>query len=211
MVRLTQKSFLKGTRNFEIIDDTLYVRIKSFFRESTLSVGLSTLNPKPVVNGSEMVFYSSANNQPMLSLFINKPNAEEFTAYIELLQRVIEKYNPNTGSAVTDNSQPELGDNVYDEPPVFDDDEGTNKVAFTPVSVERISNDITMLKTYLDEDDIKPLLDSLQALEAEPASEAAFDKMIDAYKELGFNQGAVLTYAPYLKVLLSKSLSKSII
>jgi hypothetical protein len=63
-----------------------------------------------------------------------------------------------------------------------------------------------MLKTYLDEDDIKLLLDSLETLKAEPEDEAAYQKMLDAFNDLGIQQGAVLTYAPYLKVLLSKSM-----
>ena len=63
-----------------------------------------------------------------------------------------------------------------------------------------------MLKTYLDENDIKPLLDSLETLKAEPQNEAAFRETVDAFNDLGINQGAVLTYAPYLSVLLSQSI-----
>jgi len=62
-----------------------------------------------------------------------------------------------------------------------------------------------MLKTYLDENDIKPLLNSLETLLAEPDNEAAFVKMLDVFNELGFHQGPVLTYAPYVKVLVAES------
>jgi hypothetical protein len=63
-----------------------------------------------------------------------------------------------------------------------------------------------MLKTYLDEDDIRLLLDSLETLKAEPEDEAAYRKMLDAFNALGIEQGAVLTYAPYINALLSKSM-----
>ncbi len=63
-----------------------------------------------------------------------------------------------------------------------------------------------MLKTYLDEDDIRLLLDSLETLKAEPEDEAGYRKMLDAFNALGIEQGAVLTYAPYINALLSKSM-----
>ena len=79
--------------------------------------------------------------------------------------------------------------------------------SFKPVNIERLDNDINMLKTYMDENDIKSLLDSLETLKAEPANEAAFQNMMNTFNDLGFQQGAVLTYAPYLKVLLSQSVN----
>ncbi len=63
-----------------------------------------------------------------------------------------------------------------------------------------------MLKTYLAEEDIQPFLLALEALKAEPQSDEAFARMVDAFNELGFYQGSVLTYATYLKVLLSNNL-----
>ena len=79
--------------------------------------------------------------------------------------------------------------------------------SFKPVNTERLDNDINMLKTYIDENDIKPLLDSLETLKAEPANEVVFQNMMGAFNDLGIKQGAVLTYAPYLKVLLSQSVN----
>jgi hypothetical protein len=79
--------------------------------------------------------------------------------------------------------------------------------SYKPVNVERLDNDINMLKTYIDENGIKPLLDSLETLKAEPGNEAAFQNMMGAFNDLGIQQGAVLTYAPYLKVLLSQSVN----
>ena len=100
-----------------------------------------------------------------------------------------------------------LARNVYEEPPEFaESDQASESIDFQPVNPARLADDITMLKTYLDEGDIKPLLDALETLKAEPDNEAAYQKMLDAFNALGITQGAVLTYATYLKVLLSQSL-----
>jgi len=210
-IKLIQKRFLKGTREFEIIEDTVYVRIKGLLKEEKLTVGLSILNPEPVVNGSELEFHSRSRNGPMLSLFLNKPNAEEFNAFVDVLkQRALREDKAFAGvEAVSpETSLPEApGWNVYEEPPEFgESNEARDKISFQPVKAERVEEDITMLKTYLDEDDIKPLIDSLETLKTEPQNEAAFQKVMDAYNDLGISQGAVLTYASYLKVLLSKSI-----
>jgi hypothetical protein len=60
-----------------------------------------------------------------------------------------------------------------------------------------------MLQQYLDAEQIRALLDALRALKAEPESESHFAQLVNAFDELGPQQGAVLTYAPYINVLLS--------
>jgi hypothetical protein len=70
------------------------------------------------------------------------------------------------------------------------------------VYVERLDGNITMLKTYLDEEEINPLLIALEGLKQEPESEAAMQEVMNVFNELGILQGAVLNYATYLKVLL---------
>ncbi|WP_126455811.1 hypothetical protein [Sulfuriflexus mobilis] len=204
-MKLVQKRFLKGSREFEIVDDTVYVRIKSLFKEQKLTVDLSTLDPEPVINGSELAFYSPHKGRPVFSLLLNNPNAEKFNAFVDALkQKITGEDSAETVSPET--AQSALARNVYEEPPEFvESDNAQNEISFQPVNAERLDNDITMLKTYLDEKDIKPLLDSLETLKAEPQNEAAFQKMMDAFNDLGINQGAVLTYATYLKVLASKS------
>ena len=52
-------------------------------------------------------------------------------------------------------------------------------------------------------EDIKPLLSALEALTFEPQNESYFTQMESAFNDLGIMQGAVLTYAPYLSVLLA--------
>ena len=70
------------------------------------------------------------------------------------------------------------------------------------VNPERLDGNITMLKTYLDEEGINPLLIALEGLNQEPKSEAAMQKVMNAFNELVIIKGAVLNYATYLKVLL---------
>ena len=211
-MKLVQKSLLDGSREFEIIDDeTLSVRIKRLLKEEKLTVSLSMLNPEPVVKDSELEFYSDYKGRPVLSLLLNKPNAEEFNAFIDTLKKKIIGEDDIAASVVDDSVDEKVSEalarNVYEEPPLFEGRTDTpDLTSVLPVNAERVADDITMLKTYLDEEDVKPLLDSLQTLKAEPENEAAFREVLDAYNVLGIKQGAVLTYAPYLKVLLSKSM-----
>lgn len=207
-MKLKQTQFLKGSREFEIVDDTLFVSIKSFFKEVKLTVDLSTLDPEPVIKGSELKFYVPNRGHSIFSLLVNKPNAEEFNHFVDTLKQTISgDDNADAGieAEISETVREEaLNRNVYEEAPVFGEHEDT-KEEFKPVIVRRLQEDITMLKSYLDENDIKPLLDSLETLLAEPENEAAFVKMLNIFNELGFHQGPVLTYAPYIKVLVSES------
>ncbi|MEA1888240.1 MAG: hypothetical protein U9N50_00470 [Pseudomonadota bacterium] len=211
-MKLVQKRFLKGTREFEIIDDdVLFVRIKGLLKEEKLTVSLSMLNPEPVVNGAELDFYSDYKGRPVLSLLLNNPNAEEFNTFIETLKKKIIGEDDIVASVDDDSPDTKVSEalarNVYEEPPVFEESADTREnMSVPPVNTERLGDDITMLKTYLDEEDIKLLLDSLETLKMEPEDEAAYQKMLDAFNDLGIKTGAVLTYAPYLKALLSKSM-----
>jgi hypothetical protein len=169
------------------------------------------LDPDPVVNNSYLEFYGRNRHEPVLSIYINKPSPDEFDAFVETLKMKISE--ANRGGINIDDESPGLshpeapGWNVYEEPPEFDEpEEAGEKDGFQSVNPERVEEDILMLKTYLKEADIQPLLGSLEALKEEPQNQAAFQKVVDAYNELGINQGAVLTYAPYLKVLVSRTL-----
>ena len=192
------------------INYLFYIEIKSPFNKEKITVALSKINPEPVVNRDELVFYDSLKSEPLFSLLIGKPNTEEFDAFVNALkQSVLEQSGSltNDQDEASQATRPEApGWNVYDEPPEFEDSNDREKSNFQPVNAERVAEDIAMLKTYLDETDIQPLIEYLEALKAEPQDEAVFQQVVDAYNELGINQGAVLTYAPYLKVLLSKSI-----
>jgi hypothetical protein len=97
-MRLVQKSLFKGTREFELLDDEVRVRIKSLFHKKELTVTLAILNPEPVVNNARLEFYSRVKCGPLLSLYLNKPNAREFNAFVEALkQKALKEYNAFAG------------------------------------------------------------------------------------------------------------------
>ena len=71
------------------------------------------------------------------------------------------------------------------------------------INVTSIESSIQLLEQYLDVEKIEPLLSALRKLCVDPESQSCFDQMADAFKALGIEQGAVLTYAPYIGILLS--------
>ena len=71
------------------------------------------------------------------------------------------------------------------------------------INVADIDIAIQMLKTYLDNQDINPLLSALETLKTEPQNEAFQEQVINAFDDLGNQQGAVLTYAPFLNIFVS--------
>lgn len=205
-IKLKQKIFLQGSRQFEIIDDVVFVRVKSWFKEQNSTVSLSTLDPEPVIQGSELAFYSRYRGRPVLTLLLNNPSTDEFNRFVDLLkQNILGDDGVEADSPETSRSEA-LAWNVYEEPPEFTESDNPQTTSFQPVNVERLIDDIRMLKTYLVEEEIKHLLGSLDALKAEPQNEAAFLIVLGEFNKLGINQGAVLTYAPYLKALISNSL-----
>jgi hypothetical protein len=203
-MKLVQKHLLKGTREFEIVDDVINVRIKSPFKEEKVAVVLTILNPEPVVNKSFLEFHSRVKCGPLFSLLINKPNAEEFNAFVnELKQRARQEYNAFAGLKA--GSLPEgLNGNVYDEPPEFEE-QGKDRIGKNgkPISVANVDNAIQMLDRHLDDEEIKPLRAALEALKEDPENESYFGQFVKAFDDLGPRQGAVLTYAPYVSILLS--------
>jgi len=203
-MKLVQKSFLKGSREFEIVDDTVNVRIRTPFKEEKLTVVLIVLNPEPVVNRPFLDFHSRVKCGPLLSLLLDKPNTTEFNAFVnELKRRAREEYNVFAGLKA--GSRPEgLAANVYEEPPDFDESaKKLSRKTGKPVSIANVDSTIQMLKRYLDAEEIKPLLTALEALKEDPENESCLDQLVKAFDDLGPQQGAVLTYAPYVSVLLS--------
>ncbi len=202
--KLVQKSLFKGTQEFEIVDDTLFVRIKRPFKEKSLTMELSNLNPEPVMNESSLEFYGRVRCAPLISLYLNKPNPEEFNAFVETLKRrALEEFNAFAG--LKSSSQADgLSANVYEEPPEFEDsDQFDMSAAMQKVKVDEIANAIEMLERYVDSEEVKPLISALDALKQDPQSESNLMQVVQAFHELGISQGAVLTYAPYISALLS--------
>ena len=202
IMKLVQKQFLRGSREFEIVDDAVNVRLRSPLKQETLTVMLAVLNPEPVVNGPCLEFHSRVKCGPLLSLTIDRPNPREFNAFVEeLKRRAREEYNSFAG--LKSGSMPEgMAANVFEEPPDFDEPgQGPSKKRTAKVRIDDIDVSIQMLRQYLEGDDIEPLLAALEALKTEP--EAGMPRLVRAFDALGPRQGAVLTYAPYIGILLS--------
>ena len=212
-MKLVQKTFLKGSRKFEIANDTLFINSKSFFKHESLTVDLSTVNSEPVKEGKELIFYSDYKGRPIFSMWLNKPDTKSFNAFVDAIKHSI---TGDDESAISEGIEADISEsvreealsrNVYEEPPEFSESsEMTEKTPFAPVNAERLKDDIGMLKTYMDGGENKVFLDALELLMMEPDNEIAFEKMLSHFSDLGFYQGAVLTYAPYIKVLVSNSI-----
>jgi len=202
--KLRQRHLFKGTQEFEIIDDVVKVHIKTLFNEESLSVMLTVLNPEPVIEKSCLNFNSRVNGEPLLSLYLAKPNVKEFNAFVATLtQQAQEQYLSFTGvhPAIKAAS---VGDNMYEEPPQFSDfDQVSRRNSELDVDLVKIDRAIKMLGQYFDAADISPLIDALQGLKESPQDEANLVRVANVFNALGPMQGAVLTYAPYVSILLS--------
>ncbi len=60
-----------------------------------------------------------------------------------------------------------------------------------------------MLRDYLDSNELGPFIAALEALKQAPQDQALLARLESAFHELKILQGAVLTYAPYVGVLLT--------
>lgn len=201
-MKLVQKQLFKGVKEFEIVDNVLNFRMKKGFKEEKLTIDLSILNPEPEVDPPLLHFHSRIKCDPMLSLSIDVPDAKTFNAFVdELKRRAREEYNAFAGLK-SGNPASAPGGNSFDEPPEFGD-LGEPSSKNKPLNAERIGETIQMLELHLADDDLKDLLDALKALQTEPDNEAHFALLVTAFEALGPRQGAVLTYAPYVGLLLS--------
>jgi hypothetical protein len=73
------------------------------------------------------------------------------------------------------------------------------------IDVAGIVSSIDQLKEHIGNDDVAPLLAVLEKIKRNPQDSAFMDQLPEAFNGLGIMQGAVLTYAPYLAVILSAS------
>lgn len=71
------------------------------------------------------------------------------------------------------------------------------------IDVEKLDISIQMLEEHVKEDSIKPLLAALKALRNESSNESLVTQLLEAFDSLGIVQGAVLTYAPYIGILVT--------
>ena len=201
--KLKQKSLTRGRQEFEILEDCVEVRIKLPFKtEETMTVMLTVLDPEPVISQSDLHFNSRVNGEPLISLFLGKPNTRDFNAFVNTLkQRAMEAFNAFAGlrPAIP---PAEHDANVFDEPPDFEEADHVTRIRQDLVPV-RIAEALQMLKQNMQEDEVRSLILALEAVEVDPSNQGLMGKAVDAFNELGPNQGAVLTYAPYVSIILS--------
>ena len=187
-----------------MVDDYVNVRIKAPFKtEEKLTVMLTVLNPEPVISESFLHFNSRVNGEPLLSLYLGKPNTEAFNGFVNALkQKALEEFNAFAGLQSV--SQPAAEQmNASAAPPEFDEsDQAQLTKNRDHIKPERIDETIQLLKQNLELKDIEPLVQALEALKEDTESESRLVQVLHAFNELGPYQGAVLTYAPYVSVLL---------
>ena len=90
-MKLIQKHLVKGTQEFELLDDEVLVRIRAPFKHKELSVPLAILNPEPEINGSMLEFHSRVKCGPLLTLYRNKPSPDEFNAFVDAIKEKAQK------------------------------------------------------------------------------------------------------------------------
>jgi hypothetical protein len=71
------------------------------------------------------------------------------------------------------------------------------------VNVDGVTESIDMLRKYVDPKEIEVLLGALEELRQKPDDPQCLKRVAEAFNELGFAQGQVLVYAPYIGFLLS--------
>lgn len=81
---LIQKHFLHGSQVLELQDEVIKIKINSLLKgKKELDIDLAILNPEPVIKGSQLHFHSRVKCGPLISLYLNKPNKQEFNAFVE--------------------------------------------------------------------------------------------------------------------------------
>jgi hypothetical protein len=173
--KLVQKHVVKGTREFELVDDAVNVKINMPFLQKEYTVVLAVLDREPVIKGSTLAFVSAVNREPLIELFVDKPDPGSFNEFVSLVrQRVIEEdFGKPRGSKDRN------------------------------VDVAQLDVALEMMRAHITDENIKPFIESMEALKAKPDDPTRFNEMFEAFNRLGPMQGAVLTYAPYLVTLFS--------
>jgi hypothetical protein len=200
---LVQKHLFKGTYRYEIVSERLNVHIKTPFSEVTRSFMLAELDPEPVINKSHLEFVSRVNGEALITLMLARPDSQAFNEFVNTLKQQVLAGGSAFPELMPTGSPEGLAANVYEEPPDFDEDFDVVARVRKDVNIEEIDTTIRMLQTYLEPDQTGSLITALEALRAAPESEDRLDRVASVFSELGANQGAVLTYAPYLATLLS--------
>jgi len=85
--KLIQKHILYGKREFELRDNFIKIKVSSLLDENKdFEVELAMIDPEPIISKSRLEFHSRVRCRPLISLFLNKPNAQEFNAFVDALK-----------------------------------------------------------------------------------------------------------------------------
>jgi len=172
--KLVQKHPIKGTREFQLVDDEIQCTIQSPFKNDSFSVILYVLDAEPKISGSTLSFISNVNKEPLVEFFLNKPNKETFDQFIKnVRQKIMEN----------DFGRFRVGDKSAN------------------IDIVRLNESIEMLQKYVDPNEIELLLSALIELKTEPNNIKYQKNVTEAFNELGFAQSLVITYAPYINFL----------
>lgn len=74
------------------------------------------------------------------------------------------------------------------------------------IDAVKIDESIRLLNEYVKETSISPLITALEALKKDPDSKSLLTQLCNTFNDLDVVQGAVLTYAPYVAILMSDNL-----
>ena len=119
-----------------------------------------------------------------------------------LKQRAQAEYDAISGIRIAAKSAT-LNGNSYEEPPEFGETSLADISKDKIINIKEVEDAIRMLETYVKNEDIEPLIAALKSLKQAPEDHSKLVEVATEFNELGSSQGAVLTYAPYISVMLS--------
>jgi len=71
------------------------------------------------------------------------------------------------------------------------------------IDAEKIKTAIRLLTEYVKDPEIAPLVTVLENLKNDTLNQSLLEQLFKEFNELGIIRGAVLTYAPYVNIMLS--------
>jgi len=125
-----------------------------------------------------MYFLSEVNREALIKLFVDLPDAETFAEFVRIVKQRIKE--EDFGQLAASNRK-------------------------SVINQEQVDTTIRMLETNLDPTTIDELLLTLRRLSEEPGDIERLNRVVDAFNNLGVQQGPVLTYAPFFNTLLSST------
>tara|TARA_B100000609_G_C17132644_1_gene391085 strand:+ start:131 stop:766 length:636 start_codon:yes stop_codon:yes gene_type:complete len=201
--KIIQNHLLKGSQEFEILEDSVNVKIKPRFgQEEVSTVMLAILNSEPIITKSYLEFTSRVNNEPLLTLFLAKPNQKEFNDFVNILKHKIQD-EFNSFAGLNPGMPSGMEANIFDDAPDFDNFDENHKPQRKKLKASDIDTSITMLKNQIHDKKINDFIYSLEELRESPLSDECLSKVMEQFRILGPLQGAVLAYAPYIIAILS--------